>query len=778
LIANFGPLFNHGADLTHHQEHTSHVDSVPWSLPTSLSGHCTMNLRSLFRIRSMPQLSSRTSQLALQTAIGVGFGPIVSGCACESIVSDAPIAPPEALSIDCACDVAGKTLSGDVKQETQLENTFCVPDAYRANPGSYCSSSDVKQFMEGTALGLLDGELAGTCSTARVQVDCVPVVGHESGARAPSCQGVCQAGACDTTLCSESDLLNGACDCTQGSACGTVGSSPVCTPSFSGHLVVAPDLPLTVGKGQDARDALFSMAGGWLPGSQMDVSMAFDSCAADGTCTTMRDDATSAASGTFELTGQPCPYGSCSLGLHTRVQLADFELTFDVPHTFSNLNVEVFSAPGAVSVGTGGFGFILPGNLLVNVSGLDNGVPKVIEGQLNDFPVLFTIDWQNRRFRIPSLGVSFPGGEASITVQLDGTFGTSFAETFDPSLYIPDVQPLPDADGDGISDSVDNCPLVANAGQEPVSSPVLVLPPVPSGCDVGVLTPPTAEDICFGGVVTLSSDLSGTPPLGTSAVTWTATDSRGNSTTATQTLTNTPALVGSNFVQVTDRGKVQFGSIASLGTSIASVGTDAFIGSLFARGSIDVRDRSRVSGSLVSAGSIRLGSGVAVSPSAVQRGTMPTFGTFPELTVQDFTVGSSNVSLEPGRTRTISSGRFNTIRVASRATLTLGAGDYYLNTLTLEPDSRLVLSGATRLFVRSSLTMRGDIQAGRELPVLVYNGTSQVVLERNFTGQLRAPRARISLGSGRQLSFQGSFFAKEIVVSPAATVSCKAGSSL
>jgi hypothetical protein len=736
-----------------------------------------MNLRTLLRTRSVPQSTAFVPQLALQVAIGIAFGPVVSGCACESIISDAPVAVPEALSVDCACSLSGTTLSGDVKQQTSLDTTFCVPDAFRSNPGSYCASADVKQFMEGSALGLLDGELPGTCATARVEVSCAAVPGGASGERAPSCEGTCQPAACDTSHCSEADILDGNCDCTQGSVCGNVSANPVCAPSFDGHLVIPPELPLNTGKGQDARAALFSMAGGWLPGSELVTSMSFDSCRADGSCTHMQGDATAPASGTFELVGHPCPYGSCSLGLHTRVQLADFELTFDVPHTFTELELEVFAAPGAVTVGPSGFGFIQPGRLLLNASGRDNGVAKVMDQQLNDFPVLFTVDWANRRFRIPSLSVSSPGGEGSITVQLEGTFGSSFAETFDPSLYVAE-QDLPDADGDGVSDSFDNCPLVSNPGQEAIPTPLLVLAQAPTGCDIPNLTPPTVEDVCFGGTVAVTSSVGGAPLLGTSTITWTATDSRGNSQAATQTIVNTPLLVASNFVQVSDRAKVQLGSIASLGSSLASVGNDASIGSLLARGAIEVRDRTSVSGSLISPGSIRLGQGVSIAADAVHRDTMPMFGSFPELTLQDFTIGTANVLVEPCRGRTVASGRFNTIRVASRATLTLGAGDFYMNALLLEPDSRLILSGATRLFVRSSLTMRGDIKGGQDLPVITYNGTTAVTLERNFTGQMRAPRARISLGSGRQLTFQGSFFAKEIVVTPASTVSCKAGSAL
>jgi len=101
----------------------------------------------------------------------------------------------------------------------------------------------------------------------------------------------------------------------------------------------------------------------------------------------------------------------------------------------------------------------------------------------------------------------------------------------------------------------------------------------------------------------------------------------------------------------------------------------------------------------------------------------------------------------------------------------LAPGDYYLTSLTLEPESRLILSGATRIFVRSSLIMRGDIQGNGTL-TLNYTGTNQVTLERNFTGHIRAPMARISLGSGNQLTFRGSVMARDVELRPGASLSC------
>lgn len=699
----------------------------------------------------------------------LGAALALAGCSCDSIVSEAPSAPPEALSVQCACHIEGTTPSGVVKNQIDIDPVVCVPDAYRANPGSYCNSPELESFFETAALGALENQLATSCTFARMNVTCDPLRGAEAGEPASSCEGSCEPVLCNATNCSEYDLWNGSCECTQGSACGTSGGSPVCTPSFEGTIVPDPGEPLTLGHGGGARRALFTMAGGWLPESEVATAIDFETCLSGSLCTHVSDEATSEVSGTFELVGFPCPFGSCGLGLHTSARVADFSLDLDVPHHFTNVRIEAFAEHGSLTVNSSGFGYILPGKLTMSARFLDNGVAKVIEPQLNEFAVLFSINWTEKTINLPSMGIGFPGGEGTVTIDLSGTFGSSFAESFDPSLY---YEELTDADGDGVGDELDNCPLTANPNQEEVKSPVLVLGSASAGCGSSEIQPPTAEDICFGGPVTVTSSVPSPLPPGTVTVVWTATDARGKTATAEQTIQNTPALVGSNSVSLADRAKVNSGAIVSLGSNTARVGTDALVTTILSKGPIEVRDRSRVTGELVSQRSIRLGSRVSVPAGAVRQYTSPALGSFPELNVENFNVGNTNVRLEPGRSQTLSPGRFSSINVASRATLTLGAGDYFMNSLTLEPDSRLILRGATRLFIRSSLIMRGNVQGNAPF-TLVYNGTNEVTFERNFTGQVRAPRARINLGSGNQLTFAGSIMAKDIELRPGASLTCQ-----
>lgn len=722
-----------------------------------------------YLVRKLKEYGPRLSLVALAWAL--------EGCSCSDIVQPEPPSPPEALSVQCACQITGTTPGGVVQNEIHIDPEVCVPEAYRANPGSYCGSEELAGFLEKTSLGVLESQLTTSCSAARIVVSCAPVLGQESGKPAPSCKGTCAEVACDTENCSDLELWNGSCDCTQGSACGQDVSAAVCAPSFDGSLLSASDEPLSLGAGAGARRALFSMAGGWLPGSTVATSLSFDVCADGSSCSPVSEQVSSEVSGTFELLGVPCPFGTCGLGFHTEAKVDDFTLHLDVPHVFTDVTVEAFARQGALSVTSSGFGYIMPGDLVISARFSDNGAPKVIAPQVSEYVVLASIDWNNKTISIQNLGIGFPGGEGSITINLSGSFGSSFFETFDASLYYDDSEEEeeeptgPDTDGDGIKDDLDNCPLVANPNQEPVQSPVLVAGSATSGCGNASVTPPTAEDVCFGGPVTVTSNQPSTLPIGATTIIWTATDSRGSTTTLEQTVDNQPVIVGSNSVSLADRAKVPSGAIVSLGNGTTSIGNDAQVGTVLSRGTLEVRDRTRVTGTLLSQGVVRLGSNVTVPPGAVQPNRPLPVGAFPELNIPSFPVGTTQVSLQPGQSRALSPGNFGNINVYSRATLTLAPGDYYLTSLTLEPESRLILSGATRIFVRSSLIMRGDIQGNGTL-TLNYTGTNQVTLERNFTGHIRAPMARISLGSGNQLTFRGSVMARDVELRPGASLSC------
>ena len=96
-----------------------------------------------------------------------------------------------------------------------------------------------------------------------------------------------------------------------------------------------------------------------------------------------------------------------------------------------------------------------------------------------------------------------------------------------------------DLDGDGVPDEADNCPAIANPGQTSAPGPVVVAPPPVqiSSCNNPNIGQATAQDVCGTGGVVVSKNAPSKFPLGTTTVTWIATDARGNVATATQLVT-------------------------------------------------------------------------------------------------------------------------------------------------------------------------------------------------------------------------------------------------
>jgi hypothetical protein len=98
---------------------------------------------------------------------------------------------------------------------------------------------------------------------------------------------------------------------------------------------------------------------------------------------------------------------------------------------------------------------------------------------------------------------------------------------------------FPDADHDGIPDRDDNCRLVANHDQTPVSTPAVTPPGAVTlhSCIDHTLGAAVGTDVCDGGPVTVTNNAPGTFSVGTNIVTWTAEDSQHHTATADQTVT-------------------------------------------------------------------------------------------------------------------------------------------------------------------------------------------------------------------------------------------------
>jgi Thrombospondin type 3 repeat len=98
---------------------------------------------------------------------------------------------------------------------------------------------------------------------------------------------------------------------------------------------------------------------------------------------------------------------------------------------------------------------------------------------------------------------------------------------------------FPDADGDGVPDRADNCRFVANPDQSPVPTPEITAAEdvTLASCTDHEIGVAAGVDVCDGGPVSVTSDAPALFHAGVNIVTWTATDAKGRTATATQKVT-------------------------------------------------------------------------------------------------------------------------------------------------------------------------------------------------------------------------------------------------
>jgi len=228
-------------------------------------------------------------------------------------------------------------------------------------------------------------------------------------------------------------------------------------------------------------------------------------------------------------------------------------------------------------------------------------------------------------------------------------------------------------------------------------------------------------------------------------------------------------------LSVRDRAKVitsgtGVATLVNAGTGSSSIGVDAKAGSVRAGGNIDLRDRATVVGYAISTSKITMGNGVTIGASYPNAGI-----SFPH--VSGFSVaipvGTTSITIQPGKTQTVAPGKYANLTVNSRSTAYLSSGTYYLQSLDIEPQGVLALDmghGPIYLYVANSVIYRGSIilRSGLSSDLFIgFMGTQSVALEAPFTGMFVAPRASLAIGppSGFGL-FVGGFYAKDVEVRP------------
>ena len=313
-----------------------------------------------------------------------------------------------------------------------------------------------------------------------------------------------------------------------------------------------------------------------------------------------------------------------------------------------------------------------------------------------------------------------------------------------------------------------------------------------SGTSVSVPIP-TAIDHCAlgpvkmtGTVISVNGTVASIPviggsvalPAGTATIRWTAT-ADDLTTTADQLIQigETPGVFASNTLTLADGAHIDLpgggsGSMVNSGTQLTSLGVEARVGSIVSGAPVVLRDRAHVSASITTASTVTKSNGVFIGGKVTEHAN-PVYPSAPTLP-GSIPTNSNDVILQPDQQKSVKAGTYRTVSIASRSTLRLSAGTYYLDSLDIEPQATLALdgSGAVTIYVRSQVIFRGAIVDPKGVTgnvFLGYLGSSAMYIEAPFFGILAAPKASVTLRSV-STPHVGSFFAKDLTLDAHATV--------
>jgi hypothetical protein len=235
------------------------------------------------------------------------------------------------------------------------------------------------------------------------------------------------------------------------------------------------------------------------------------------------------------------------------------------------------------------------------------------------------------------------------------------------------------------------------------------------------------------------------------------------------------AVAARGSLSIADRARVQgaaggYAKVVNLGRGTTDLGVEGWVGDVVSHGTVNLRERANVAGSVRSAQDIATHANVNVSGATlehtrIERATERAWvATFPQ--------NAPNVTLFSGQSRSLAPGDHGSVTVNAGAKLTLRSGTYNIASLKLEPSSTLIVNssaGPVLLNVRSELIFRGVLQNRSSVAddlLIGYLGTNMATLEAPFGGTLVAPNARIKLGGLNGAQQYGALFGHDIEIHP------------
>jgi len=305
----------------------------------------------------------------------------------------------------------------------------------------------------------------------------------------------------------------------------------------------------------------------------------------------------------------------------------------------------------------------------------------------------------------------------------------------------------------------------------------------------------TARDDCAGTLVATGQVISRNgvalnPPLtvtgssaslmpGTYVIRWSASDGF-NTATANQTVTVNALIEASTSFILDDRAQALaagggFAAVLNAGTGTTRIGQDGRAGGIISRSAVTLLHRAIVTGDVITGGLVDYDrsdttiTGTVTEKAAVQLPPLPSLPAFPTPSFVGFNLDSNS------QPQTRPPGSYSGTTNLNGSTLTLVAGDYYFENLTINSGAMVRVNAATRIFVRNALVMNAPFRRATGSAVqAIFLGFAGATLNMltPFDGTLVAPNASVTFGTGPGLTYTGSFFGRSLRVTSGSALVC------
>lgn len=227
------------------------------------------------------------------------------------------------------------------------------------------------------------------------------------------------------------------------------------------------------------------------------------------------------------------------------------------------------------------------------------------------------------------------------------------------------------------------------------------------------------------------------------------------------------SLIAIDTLTIADRSSVSTRPMGNLYAGQLLLGTDAdVLGHAFTQGNATLSSRASLEGNLTLSGVITAQDDTSITH--INADTNVTPPTIPQFAV---TIGDTDITVDNDQQLTLTPGSYGDVVVSSRGALLLSAGEYHMNSLTIESNGEIMIDSASN---DTAILVAGDIQLGNAASITteentqltLYTNTSNLVSIGNdvhLHGNIIVPNGDVSVYSNSSVR---KIAAKNIRIEP------------